>query len=280
MRPRVWTAAIAALCLALALTSSVDAKQAIPMDAHRDPKAPCFRCPAVDMDGDGVFDRVDNCVNTPHGCIVDAWGCETDADGDGVCDGLDQCPNTPVGDRVDAHGCSERQRTLNSQRVPSSTDETAPKSVPPPRGEPARPSAPVSEMERQLVEGGRIRLENVYFETGSANLLPESAASLDEAGATLEKFPALEIEVQGHTDTRGRDSYNMRLSQTRAESVRRYLLEHHHLDGAHLVAKGYGESQPETRERNDEELLRNRRVVLRVLNPNDLPRGIKVENKP
>ena len=274
---RPWFAALVVSCLSLVFAGGALAAAPNP---HTDPDAPCFRWPAVDMDGDGVFDRIDHCVNTPKGCVVDAWGCGTDADGDGVCDGLDQCANTPHGDVVDAHGCSERQRTLNSQRLPSSHDETAAKATPPPKGAEAKATPPVSEMERQLVEGGRIRLENVYFETGSANLLSESEATLDEAGRTLEKFPALQIEVQGHTDTRGGAGYNLRLSQSRAESVRRYLVEHHRLNGTQFVAKGYGETQPETHERNDEELLRNRRVVLRVLNPEDLPRGVKVENKP
>jgi hypothetical protein len=65
--------------------------------AKVDPGAPCYRWPAVDMDGDGVFDRVDHCVSTPPGCTVDAYGCEHDEDADGVCDGVDQCPNTPAG---------------------------------------------------------------------------------------------------------------------------------------------------------------------------------------
>src|SRR5258708_697840 len=73
--------------------------------AHVDPKAPCFRWPAVDMDGDGVFDRVDHCIDTPPGGPVDEWGCQHDADGDGVCDGVDQCPDTPQGVKVDKKGC-------------------------------------------------------------------------------------------------------------------------------------------------------------------------------
>jgi len=62
--------------------------------------------------------------------------------------------------------------------------------------------------------------------------------------------------------------------------VRRYLLDHFHIDGDNIVAKGYGETDPETKERNDEELLRNRRVMIEVKNPEALPHGIKVENKP
>jgi OOP family OmpA-OmpF porin len=232
-----------------------------------------------DGDGDGVPDRVDHCVNTMHGCRVDEWGCETDADQDGVCDGIDQCPNTPRGEKVDRHGCSANQRALRAQQPPPSTAPEA-KEVTPPSAPPPKAAPPVSEMERQLVEGGRIRLENVYFETNSANLLPESESTLDEAGRTLEKFGSLRIEVQGHTDTRGSAAHNMRLSQARAESVRKYLLDHFHLSAPNYTSKGYGETQPETKERNDEELLRNRRVVLIVQNPEALPHGVKVENKP
>jgi OOP family OmpA-OmpF porin len=264
-------------CLALLIAAAVMAQGQGP---SRPEDCSCYGVAATrDGDGDGVPDRVDHCVNTPRGCTVDAWGCETDADGDRVCDGLDQCQNTPRGEKVDKNGCSQNQRTLGSQQQPPSPSPEA-KGVTPPAATPPKPAAPVSEMERQLIEGGRIRLENVYFETNSANLLPESEATLDEAGRTLEKFASLRIEVQGHTDTRGSAAHNQRLSQARAESVRKYVLDHFHLTAGNYVAKGYGETQPETRERNDEELLRNRRVELIVLNPGDLPRGVKVENKP
>jgi OOP family OmpA-OmpF porin len=223
---------------------------------HVDPRAPCFRWPAVDMDGDGVFDRVDNCVNTKAGCIVDEYGCEVDSDGDGVCDGRDKCPDTPRGVEVDEEGCSEAQRMGTSA-----------------------PAQPRSDIERELIETGRVRLENIYFETANSRLLPESEATLRDVGQTLEKYPDLKIEVEGHTDTRGWARYNMRLSQARAEAVRSFLLEYHTLKPENYVAKGYGETQPETEERNDEELLRNRRVVLRVLNPDVLPKGVKIEGE-
>ena len=279
MRPRVEILALAGV-LAASMLAPPCVRAAAPPEAdraamaaqHRDPEAPCFRWPAVDMDLDGVYDRVDNCVNTPHGCAVDAWGCHTDADEDGVCDGIDRCPNTPAGMKVDANGCNEGAQAMGQ---PAATPE--PKQIERPVAPTPSAGQPVSEMERQLVEGGRIRLENVYFETASANLLPESEATLDEAGRTLEKFPDLELEIQGHTDTRGTASYNLRLSQGRSESVRKYLLDHFQLRGPNLRAHGFGETEPETRERNDEELLRNRRVVIRVLNPEALPHGVKID---
>lgn len=60
---------------------------------------------AKDSDKDGVADKLDQCMDTPLGCIVDANGCPLDADGDLVCDGLDKCPETPKGAKVDANGC-------------------------------------------------------------------------------------------------------------------------------------------------------------------------------
>ena len=267
-RSRSW---LASLLLVVALATPAFAISG----SQVDPQAPCFRWPAVDYDGDGVFDRVDNCPNTPRGCNVDRYGCTMDGDGDGVCDGIDQCPNSPANAEVDEQGCAQSDR--------------AGRNVPPPltpakeveRPAPARTEIPrpVSEIERQLVESGRIRLEHIYFETNSATLLPESEATLREVGEALEKFPGLEIEIQGHTDTRGAAAHNQRLSQARSESVRAHLLGHFRLEAHQLVAKGYGESQPETRERNDEELLRNRRVELKVLNPDVLPRSVKVEHK-
>jgi OOP family OmpA-OmpF porin len=241
---------------------------------HVDRKAPCYQWPAVDWDGDGVYDRIDRCPNTRKGCTVDQYGCAIDGDGDGVCDGLDLCPDTPKGMKVDEHGCHEGAQAMKAPPAPPE-ERAAPK----PPVQAVEPAKPVSEVERKLIEGGRIRLENVYFETNSARLLPESETTLDEVGGVLEKLPGLRVEVEGHTDTRGRAAYNMKLSQERAESVRQFLLEHFHLDAGNVLAVGYGETRPETKERNEEEFLRNRRVELRVLNPEALPKGIKVEKK-
>ena len=140
------------------------------------------------------------------------------------------------------------------------------------------PAPPRSAVEKKLIASGEIRLEDVHFETNSADLLPESETTLDEAGKALEHFVDLKIEVQGHTDTRGSAGYNLKLSQSRSESVRRYLLDHFHLRGENIVAHGYGETRPEVKERNDEDRQRNRRVVLKALNPDVLPKGVELKD--
>ncbi|MFI5370504.1 MAG: OmpA family protein [Candidatus Eisenbacteria bacterium] len=241
--------------------------------AHVDPQAPCYRWPAVDMDGDGVFDRVDHCVNTPPGCTVDEWGCEHDADGDGVCDGVDICPNTPEGVKVDKRGCPLGMVEAYRSAPPPSPPKPEPKETTP--APPATP--PPSGAEAGLLTGV-IRLDNVYFETGKATLLPDSRTQLDELGLALKKHPELRCEVDGHTDSRGSAKLNRRLSQERADAVRQYLIDNDGIDPNGLVAVGYGESKLLVNpERNDEDRARNRRVEIRVLNPEVLPKGVKIE---
>ena len=249
-------AIVASTLLALAVVATAIAPAAA---QHVDPQAPCYRWPAVDMDGDGVFDRVDHCVSTPKGCTVDQWGCHSDADGDGVCDGVDRCPSTPAGAKVDPAGCSEAQ--LSARTAP-----------PPPKPQPTpEPVRPATEAEKKLAATGRLRLDDVNFESGSARLLPESEEPLRQLGEGLKRYPTARVEIEGHTDTRGAADYNMRLSQARAETVRTWLIEHFNIDPSMITAKGYGETMPETAERNEQELLRNRRVELRLLNPEVLP---------
>jgi outer membrane protein OmpA-like peptidoglycan-associated protein len=88
-----------------------------------------------------------------------------------------------------------------------------------------------------------VLIDNIFYEFDKATLTPESATSLNELVQLLENNPNVTIELGAHCDFRGRDAYNERLSQKRAESVVNYLIEHG-IDAERLVAKGYGESKP------------------------------------
>ena len=87
----------------------------------------------------------------------------------------------------------------------------------------------------------------------------------------LRRFGGQEVDTAG-------DGFLASFGQP-AEAVRDFLASHFRLRRENLTARGYGETRPETRERNDEEMLRNRRVELRVLNPEVLPKNVKVEEK-
>lgn len=88
-----------------------------------------------------------------------------------------------------------------------------------------------------------IKIPNIFYEYGKADLLPESMASLDELVETLNDNPHITIELGAHTDFRGRDETNQKLSQERAQSVVNYL-KSKNIAVDRLIAKGYGESEP------------------------------------
>jgi OOP family OmpA-OmpF porin len=121
-----------------------------------------------------------------------------------------------------------------------------------------------------------ITLKGVGFEYDSATLTAESRPVLDEVAADLKKYPRLKVELQGHTDSRGSDQYNLKLSQRRAEAVREYLIRQG-VSPDQLTARGYGETQPKASNDTDEGRAENRRVDMKVLeNPGDL--DVKTED--
>jgi OOP family OmpA-OmpF porin len=118
---------------------------------------------------------------------------------------------------------------------------------------------------------GAVTLIGVQFAYDSAELTRESSAVLDQVAADLKKYPRLEVELQGHTDSVGSDRYNLALSQRRAESVRSYLLQAG-VGANQVVARGYGESQPIATNDTPDGRALNRRVVMVVLqNPGNVP---------
>ena len=112
-------------------------------------------------------------------------------------------------------------------------------------------------------------VENVYYDFDEAALKPESYPALDEIVRMLEFYPAMEIELSAHTDSKGSDSYNQKLSEARAQSAVEYLVSKG-IAPERLVAKGYGESQPiapntVNGKDNPEGREKNRRTEFKVL---------------
>lgn len=127
--------------------------------------------------------------------------------------------------------------------------------VAPPAPAPAAYVAPVPVPPQKLV------LDGVNFDFDKATLRQEDIAIIDKDVTGLDKWGNVNIEVAGHTDSRGSDKYNMKLSQRRAEAVRNYLISKG-IAADRLTAKGYGESQPVADNATDEGRFKNRRVEL------------------
>jgi outer membrane protein OmpA-like peptidoglycan-associated protein len=119
---------------------------------------------------------------------------------------------------------------------------------------------------RIVVEADRISLhEPIAFDAGKATLKPQAHALLDEVARALADNAWIErLEIGVHSDERGADVYNLRMSGDRAAAVAAYLVAHG-IAPARVQAHGYGETKPLCREHNEACWARNRRVELVVV---------------
>ena len=264
-------------------------------------KVDAHGCP-VDSDGDGVFDGLDKCADTPHGCKVDPAGCPIDSDGDGVCDGLDQCADTPKGATVDSRGCphdadgdgvldgidkcegTTKGCVVDANGCPKDSDgdgvcdglDQCPDTPAGLKVDPSGCPIEVIEKETELLDTGMIRLQDINFETDKADVMPESLPRLDAVGLVLVRWPELKIEIGGHTDSRGSDAKNQKLSEARAKAVTDYLLKKFPaLKPEQYTVKGYGEKVPIASNKTPEGMALNRRVEFVVQNKDVLKREIE-----
>ncbi|MDX1605708.1 MAG: OmpA family protein [Candidatus Competibacterales bacterium] len=120
------------------------------------------------------------------------------------------------------------------------------------------------QMEVQRMQDGSIRVNmpsEVLFDFDSAALKPQFMPTLNEIARILNQDPRSTVTVVGHTDSTGSDSYNMNLSQRRAQSVANYLSSHG-VSPNRLYAQGMGESQPRASNDTPQGRAQNRRVEL------------------
>lgn len=108
-------------------------------------------------------------------------------------------------------------------------------------------------------------LENIYYDLDKFNIRPDAALELDKLVQILKDNPSVSIELSSHADARATDSYNMTLTQRRAESAVRYMVSQG-IEASRLVAKGYGKRQLIVQNaKTEEEHQRNRRTEFTIL---------------
>jgi OOP family OmpA-OmpF porin len=188
-------------------------------------------CPDPDNDKDGIPDTTDKCPLKAENIngIDDEDGCpEEDTDGDGFFGSRDQCPDAP--------------ETKNGFQ----DNDGCPDELPP------------------AVKKFTGVIEGIKFKTGSANILPGSFTVLDRAVAVLKEYSDLRMEIQGHTDNRGKAEYNKNLSQKRAEAVRTYFVTKG-IAADRLTAVGYGMDKPIADNKTESGRATNRRTEFQLL---------------
>jgi len=166
-----------------------------------------------------------------------------DSDGDGVIDENDVCWNTPAGVTVESNGCGIDS---DGDGVPDHLDQC--------------PETPLGTV--VYTDGCAmviVSLKGVHFASDSATLTSEAKSILDNALAAINANPSSQLTVEGHTDSRASDSYNLDLSQRRAQSVVDYLVSIG-VSASRLNPVGKGESSPVASNDTREGRHQNRRV--------------------
>lgn len=111
--------------------------------------------------------------------------------------------------------------------------------------------------------GQKVKIKNIYFATGKAELLESSFASLDKLVEFMKEKENVKVEIGGHTDNVGNDLYNKRLSKMRADAVVEYISSHG-ISEDRLTSEGYGEANPIASNDDEEHRSLNRRVEFKI----------------
>ena len=207
--------------------ADTNAKEAV----RRSPPEKCLSQPIGerrDTDGDGIYDDEDACPNEPEDKdgFQDQDGCpDPNNDGDKLLDKDDKCPNE-YADTPD--GCPKKYSLV-------------------------------------VVTADKIELkQTIFFDFNKDKIKPVSYALLNDVAAALTDNPKIRVRIEGHTDSRGNERANLKLSQKRAESVKRYLGKQG-IDPARMEPRGFGKNVPIADNRTDEGRAQNRRVEFIIL---------------
>ena len=255
----------------------------------------------TDTDGDGVYDRDDECPEVPG--LPEFNGCP-DSDGDGIPDHLDACPEEPGLPEfdgcpdTDGDGIPDPQDDCPTEAGPASTNgcpdadgdgvidsEDECPNEPGPAENNGCPwqdtdgdgvldkdddcpevAGPASnngcpEPTVEVVKELNEYSNTVLFDIEKATIKPESEEALDAIVEIMNEYSNTIFHIEGHTDSTGADDYNMDLSKRRAAAVRDYLVEHG-IPATRLTSEGYGETRPIATNQTREGREQNRRVEI------------------
>jgi outer membrane protein OmpA-like peptidoglycan-associated protein len=221
-------------------------------------------CPP-DRDGDGIPDSEDACPDTPGVKSDDPKknGCPPDRDGDGIPDAEDACPDTPgvKSDDPKKNGCPP---DTDGDGIPDAED-ACPTEPGPRDPDPKKNGCPLVEVTATEIKiRGQVKF--LFGKSGITQTVdPISDELLTEVRDAIKEHAEIElIEVQGHADVVGPETYNVTLSRERANAVRTWLVKRG-IEPRKLIAKGYGSKMPQAENNSEDGRKENRRVQFIII---------------
>lgn len=222
-----------------------DSKDACPNEAGSKEMNGC-----PDADGDGVADKDDACPSEAGTAAMN--GCP-DADGDGVADKDDACPSEagPAANKGCPYTDKDNDGVLDK-------DDACPDVA----GTVANKGCPevTAEVQKQLNDYAR----TILFDTGKSSIKAESTSVMVDIIQILKEYPNAKFTVEGHTDSVGSAKLNQNLSESRALSVKEFLVEKG-IEEFRLSAIGYGEDKPISSNSTRTGRKQNRRVEINLV---------------
>ncbi len=252
-------------------------------------------CPVTDKDGDGIPDKLDKCPDEPEDKdgFQDDDGCpDLDNDSDGIPDGQDKCPNEkgpsenggcPDTDK-DKDGIPDRLDKCPTDAGPTENggcpDTDKDKDGIPDRLD-ACPEEPGVQEEKGcakkykmvVVKKDKIEItKQIKFGTASAKIIgKESFATLSDVAQVMKDTPSIKhLRIEGHTDSVGNDTANLKLSQKRADSVMAQLIKLG-IDPGRLESVGFGETRPIASNATKAGRVENRRTEFNIIDEQNPP---------
>jgi outer membrane protein OmpA-like peptidoglycan-associated protein len=219
-------------------------------------------CPWGDKDGDSILDNVDACPELAgpeenNGC---PWG---DKDEDAVLDNVDACPE--VAGVIENNGCpwpdTDNDGVFDKddqciEVAGTVANNGCPEVVPEP--EVIEPEV-TQEVQKTLNNYAR----TILFNSGKSSIKAESNQVLIEIVKILNEYPNAKFSIEGHTDSAGSDTLNQRLSDSRANAVKKFLIDNG-IDQFRLTSVGYGETKPIASNATSSGRAENRRVEINL----------------
>lgn len=218
----------------------------------------------IDTDTDGIEDINDECPTLAGPTITN--GCP-DKDGDGIADSKDQCPDAigtlkyngcPIPDS-DKDGLNDEEDKCPQQSGSKENNgcpviEKAP--------EETKPEVKEEVIDQKVVEQINMNAKLIAFKFGKATLTQESYEVLDEI-VNLLKDTDVKIKVEGHSSLEGNPKSNLKLSQDRADNVKKYLISKGIAD-ERITSIGYGSTRPLVKGSSEKANVQNRRVEITI----------------